>query len=458
MKKQILFILSAFILLNASAQKFDQLAKTPPMGWNSWDCFGMDVTESEMKASADYMAKNLKKFGWNYVVLDMGWNFGEGLNTWNYKKKNPPQVMDEYGRLVPNIRKFPSSAEGKGLKPLADYVHSLGLTFGIHIMRGVPWQAVEKDIRIKGTSIGLKSIATEVNKCSWFNGMLPIDMTKPGAQEYYDSLVEMYAEWGVDYIKADDMLKDPYHSQEIEAMQNAIKKVGRPIVLSLSPQVVSVENADHLRKNANLWRISGDMWDHWSFIKQAFAYCRIWQNYITPNHWPDCDMLPLGRLRINGTDGMLAKAVNLEREKTVNEYSRLTCDEQYTLVTLWSIFRSPLMMGGNLLDMDKHTNQLITNKEVIKLNQNSKNNRELKATDNEIIWVADDPVSGAKYIALFNVGDDTPMNIKVTWEELNISGKYTVRDLWKKKNLGRFNTSFERIVPPHGVSLVKIFK
>jgi len=223
MKKLILGLIM-FFCLNISAQEVGQLAKTPPMGWNSWDCFGMDVTESQIRTTADYMAENLKEYGWDYIVLDMGWNYGKGLNTSNFRMKKPPLCIDSYGRLIPNSKKFPSSANGAGLKTLADYVHSKGLKFGIHIMRGIPWEAVEKNTVIKGTKYRAKDIAIGKDTCSWFHGLVTVDMSKPGAQEYYDSLIEMYAEWGVDYIKADDILKNPYHKKEIETVSNAIKK------------------------------------------------------------------------------------------------------------------------------------------------------------------------------------------------------------------------------------------
>ncbi|HET6559000.1 MAG TPA: glycoside hydrolase family 27 protein [Prolixibacteraceae bacterium] len=455
MKKQILWILAVFFFLNSAGQ-VALVAKTPPMGWNSWDCFGMDVNEEQMKATADYMAKNMKRYGWEYIVLDMGWNYGEGLDTWNFRMKSPPQVMDEYGRLIPNSRKFPSASGGNGLKPLADHVHGLGLKFGIHIMRGIPWQAVEKNTPIKGTPYKAKDIASSVDACPWFHGMVTVDMTKPGSQEYYDSLIEMYQEWGVDYIKADDLLNNPYHRLEIEAIQKAIQKAGRKIVLSLSAGPLEVKEAHHLQKHANLWRISGDMWDDWSYIQKTFEYCRTWQYYVMPNNWPDCDMLPLGRLRINGTDGALAKAINVQPETTVNEEARLTDDEKYSLVTLWTIFRSPLMMGGDLLQMDKLTKHLLTNKEVISVNQNTTNNREIRATENESIWVADDPVTGGKYLAMFNTGADQQALVNVTFQELGITGKHKVRDLWSKKNLGKFRDSFESSVNSHGCKLYKI--
>jgi len=456
MKKLILGVLM-FFCLNISAQEIGQLAKSPPMGWNSWDCFGMDVTGSQIKTTADYMAENLKKFGWEYIVLDMGWNYGKGLNTSNFRIKEPPLCLDSYGRLIPNPEKFPSSANGAGLKTLADYVHSKGLKFGIHIMRGIPWQAVEENTIIKGTNYRAKDIATGKDSCSWFHGLVTIDMSKPGAQEYYDSLIEMYAEWGVDYIKADDMLS-PYHKNEIEAVSKAIKKVERPIVLSLSAGPLEVDKISHLRQNANLWRISGDMWDCWQYIEKSFKLCRQWQNYVISGHWPDCDILPLGKLRINGTDGLFAHKIGLPKEETINEYSRFTDDEKYTLFTLWSIFRSPLMMGGDLSQLDNLTFSLLTNKEVLAVNQKSINNHEIRATGNEIVWVADDSGTGAKYVALFNINDNNQDKIKVTWDSIGISGKYEILDLWKNKKIGKYKKEFEALINPHGCGFFKMTK
>lgn len=456
MKKQILWILAAIIYLNVSAQELPQLAKTPPMGWNSWDCFGMDVTEDQVKANADYMAEHLKHFGWEYIVLDMGWNYGEGLNTSNFRIENPPQCIDSYGRLVPNIKKIPSSANENGLKALADYVHSKGLKFGIHIMRGIPWQAVEKNTVIKGSKYKAEDIATEVDACNWFHGLVTVDMTKPGSQEYYNSLIDMYAEWGVDYIKADDML-NKYHKEEIEAISSAIKKAGRPIVLSLSAGPMSVNLIDQLRRNANLWRISGDMWDDWSYIVESLELCRQWQNYVISNHWPDCDMLPLGKLRINGTDGLLAKKIGQLPEETIDEYSRFTDDEKYTLMTLWSIFRSPLMIGGNLLELDELTLKLLTNREILAVNQKSSNNREISFRDSISIWTADNKENRMKYIAVMNISNAT-RTIVLPLENLGITKKIKVRDLWNKTEIDKTENVYSITIPPHGAGLYSVRK
>lgn len=454
MKRQILFFVLALMCLNISGQTSKALAETPPMGWNSWDCFGMDVTEDQIKATADFMAEHLKDYGWEYIVLDMGWNYGEGLNTSNFRIKNPPQCIDSYGRLIPNIDKFPSSANGKGLKTLADYIHSKGLKFGIHIMRGMPWQAVERNTAVKGSGSKAHDITTKADACSWFHGLVTVDMTKPGAQEYYNSLIEMYAEWGVDYIKADDML-NKYHKGEIEAISIAIKRAGRPIVLSLSAGPVSVTRIDHLRQNANLWRISGDMWDDWSYIVESLELCRQWQDYVMPNHWPDCDMLPLGKLRINGTDGLLAEKIGLKPQETVNEYSRFTDNEKYSLMTLWSIFRSPLMIGGNLMELDGLTLKMLTNRDILAVNQKSTNNREISFTDSLSIWTADNINNRMKYIAVMNISNTT-LTIDLPLEYSGTAKSIKVRDLWNKTVIERIENRYSVTIPPHRAGLYSV--
>jgi hypothetical protein len=414
----------------------------------------MDVTEDQVRAAADYMSEHLKQFGWEYIVLDMGWNYGEGLNTSNFRIEKPPQCIDSFGRLVPAINKFPSSANGNGLKALAGYVHSKGLKFGIHMMRGIPWQAVDKNTAIKGSIYRARDIATRTDACNWFHGLLTVDMTKPGSREYYNSVIELYAGWGVDYIKADDML-NKYHPEEIEVVSHAVRKTGRPIVLSLSAGPVSLNRVDHLRQHANLWRISGDMWDDWSYLVESLESGRLWQNYATPGHWPDFDILPLGKLRINGTDGLLAKKTGLLPEETINEYSRFTDDEKYTLMTLWSIFRSPLMIGGNLTDLDEFTLNLLTNREILDISQNSCNNREISFRDSISTWTACTPDGRTKYIAVVNVSNAVHTVI-LPPEELAISVKATVRDLWNNREIGKVENDYAVTIRPHGAGLYSV--
>jgi alpha-galactosidase len=425
------------------------LAPTPPLGWNSFDAFCGDVNEQEVKANAAYMAKRLAKYGWDYVVVDYYWYFPHPATEDAQRQEQLEVAMDEYGRLLPAENRFPSAAGGKGFKPLADYVHNLGLKFGIHIMRGIPRAAVKRNLPILGAKAHAQDIANLQNICLWSTAMYGVDAGKPAGQAYYDSIAKLYAEWGVDFIKADDMSwADPpaaenYHAAEIAALHRAIVKSGRPMVLSLSPGPSPVAQAAHLRKYAELWRISDDFWDSWELVKKQFGLCRAWVPYIGPDRWPDADMLPLGRIRIRGfNDG--------------ERHSRLTPDEVRTLLSLWIIFRSPLMIGGDLPTMDASTLAYFTNPEAIAVNQHSRNNRELFAHGNQIAWAADAPDGKARYLAVFNAGDTGPTEVAVPWSALGLSGKCAVRDIWGRKDLGAFEKRFAPKLPSHGAGLYRV--
>src|SRR5438309_10539147 len=224
------FVLFSGLSLWANEQPAKVLAQTPPMGWNSWDSYGTTVTEAQVKANADVMARDLKSHGWEYIVVDIQW-YEPNAQGHDYAPE-AKLAMDQYGRLLPAVNRFPSSADGTGFKHLADYVHSKGLRFGIHIMRGIPRQAVEQNLPIKGTQYRAADVADKDNACRWNPDMWGWDTTKPGAQAYYDSLAELYASWGLDFIKADDMGSHLYQPAEIKALALAIRQAGRPIVLS----------------------------------------------------------------------------------------------------------------------------------------------------------------------------------------------------------------------------------
>src|SRR5690606_8397450 len=272
------------------------VAQTPPMGWNSWDCYGAAVTEDEVRGNAEYMAKHLKDCGWEYVVVDIQW-YEPGAVSSRYRPF-VPLCMDDYSRLVPAENRFPSARGGRGFKPLADYVHSLGLKFGIHIMRGIPRQAVHNGGRIKGTNVTARDIAHTNSICPWNTDMYGVDASKEGAQAYYDSLFELYAEWGVDFVKVDDIAASRLygsHLEEIRLIRRAIDRCGRPMVLSLSPGPAPLEHADFFAEHANMWRMTDDFWDKWPLLLDMFDRCKKWEGKSRPGAWPDCDMLPLGR-------------------------------------------------------------------------------------------------------------------------------------------------------------------
>jgi alpha-galactosidase len=391
------------------AQDFASYALTPPMGWNSWDCYGPTVTEQEVKANADYMAAHLIKYGWQYIVVDIRW-YVENTKTHGYNEKNPVIVMDEYGRLMPAVNRFPSSAGGKGFKPLADYIHSKRLKFGIHIMRGIPRLAVERNTPIWGSTANAKDIYSTKNLCFWLGDMYTVDETKEGSQEYYNSLFNLYASWGVDFVKVDDLSR-PYHKDEIEMIRKAIDGCGRSIVLSTSPGGTPLEYADHISSHANMWRIIDDFWDNWSQLNEHFSLFEKWILYTSPGHWPDGDMLPLGRIGIRA-------------ERGDNRMSMFTEDEQYTLMSLFLICRSPLMFGGNLQDNDEFTLNLITNEEALAVLNKSKNNRLLFRDGVKIVWTADDVNSHDKYAALFYTSDQKPIiEDKALWNSRLITYK-----------------------------------
>lgn len=349
------------------------------MGWNSYDCFDASVTEEQAKQNADYMAKHLVRYGWNHVVLDIQW-FGP-----------PPLTMDEWGRFWPKPERFPSAAGGKGFKPLADYIHAKGLKFGLHLLRGIPRPAVEKNTRIRGSKKRAADIADTVG-ATMTEDAWGICMDKSGAQKYYDSVFALLAEWNVDFVKVDD-LSWPYHQEEIEAIRKAMDRCGRPIVFSTSPGPTSIEKGRHVSAHANMWRISGDFWDNWQQLEDEFELLNQWSGHIRPGNWPDADMLPIGSIAI----------------RAHNPWTKFTRDEQYTLMSLWCIARSPLIMGGHLPGNDEFTLSLLTNEEVIAVNQDSLSNRQIFRRSETVAWTADVPGTNDKYLALFNLHD--PWNV-----------------------------------------------
>lgn len=388
--------------------QFKKWAQTPPMGWNSWDCFGPTVVEDEVKANADYMAEKLAAYGWEYIVVDIRW-FVENDKAGGYNQTNPIYVYDEYGRYTPALNRFPSAANGVGFRALADYVHNKGLKFGIHLMRGLPKVAAEKKLPVKGTNgITCDMICNNDSACTWLRDNYKVDCTKPGAQEYYNSCFDLYASWGVDFVKIDDLSR-PYHTGEIEMIRKAIDQCGRPIVLSISPGETPLGEVEHVKEHANMWRTVDDFWDNWSQLNYQFQVCAKWAPYIAPGTWPDADMLPLGKISIRG-------------ERGAERWTQFTRDEQYTMMNLWTIFKSPLMFGGHMPENDAATDSLLTNREVLYMHHYSMNNREVSNQDNKVMWSADDPANGDKFVALFNLGGSEYVNPKnVLWRSGTIS-------------------------------------
>ncbi|WP_310605066.1 glycoside hydrolase family 27 protein [Anaerosporobacter sp.] len=422
-------------------------ALTPPMGWNSYDYYDTTVTEEDVKKNADFMAKHMKSSGWEYIVVDIEWyayNVGSMRDKYQYIPFEKV-AMDEYSRLLPCPDRFPSAVDGNGFKPLADYVHSLGLKFGIHIMRGIPRAAAHMHTKVKGTSVTANEIADPSSICFWNPDMYGVIPNHPASQEYYNSLFELYAEWGIDFIKCDDICRMdmPSAKQEIVMLHEAIKHCNRPMVLSLSPGPAKLEEAWHYERYANMWRITDDFWDHWPLLLNMFERCEHWQNHVSTGCYPDCDMIPVGSL---------AKGFNDER------MTNFTKDEQITMMTLWSIFRSPMMLGTELTTLDSWTLELLTNKNVMHLLSGSHGAKQLMRDDKQAVWHSEDIEENVTYLAIFNFEGEREIELNTEWLNLDSSIATELTELWMNEVL-TLEPNFSGVaitVPFHGAKLYKV--
>lgn len=416
------------------------LAQTPPMGWNSWDCYGTTVREAEVRANADFMAVHLRARGWQFIMIDHQWYEPAAQAGWY--RSQAVMELDGYGRLMPALNRFPSAADERGFTRLAADLHRQNLKFGIHLMRGIPRQAVAQNLPILGTSFSASDIADTSSTCAWNTDMFGVNLAHPGAQAYYDSVIALYAGWGIDFIKIDDVIS-PYHADDVAAFARAIQRCGRPIVFSASPgNDLSTAHAAHLRQHCQMWRTSADVWDRWEDVRAQFAICRRWAPYCGPGHWPDADMLPLGRIGIRAQLGP-------------DRQTRLTRDEQVTLMTLWSISRSPLIYGGDLSSMDLWTLALLTNPEVLAVNQTSTNHRELFQHDQIVAWSAQSLIEEAHYLAVFNLGDE-PATALLPLAALGQPGPWAARDLWNGGDRGRWTEQIALPLRPHAAGLYRL--
>lgn len=448
---------------NNDTEVWKTWSEKPPMGWNSYDAYHGAITEAQFLTCVDKLSTELLPYGWEYAVVDFCW-YRPADSVWYTKEwetfsldqlrdsnqqLTPPLVMDEYARVMPDPKRWPSAVDGSGFKSVADYVHSKGMKFGIHIMRGIPREAVEAKMPVKGTSVTADQIAELNNTCPWMNHMYSVDIRKPGAQEYYNSLFELYAEWGVDFVKADDMMVPPYHKGEIEMMHRAIINCGRPIVLSLSCGEAPLSAAGHIESNANMYRISADFWDRWDDIERLFELTEMWSPFIGDGTWPDADMLPIGRLRLTGFPNALKGSNRDEHD------SYFTEAEHLTLMSLWSIVRSPLMWGGDPLSSSEWSYSFLKNKEVLEVNKNSTNNRQIYERDEFRVWIADIPGTNDKYLGLFNLrNEERTLTFDFYWDLL--TGPFAMRDLWKGEELGMAENEFTVTLRPHEGRLYKM--
>jgi hypothetical protein len=429
------------------------------MGWNSWDAYGLTINEADFRANATVLA-GVREFGWQYAVIDEGWYMQDPFATTIGARK---YLWDGNGILIPVTNRFPSSANGAGFKPLADWLHSQGLKFGIHIVRGIPRQVVEENLPIAGSNFHAADAADTTDACPWDDGNWGIKDNAAG-QAYYDSMIRLYAGWGLDFLKVDCIADHPYRISEIKQIASAIKKTGRPIVLSLSPGPTQLEHAAEVAEYAQMWRIADDHWDGWTMphdspasefpfgVRDEFDRLAKWFPYVKPGSWPDADMLP---------EGLLAPHPGWGDPRT----SRLTHDEQQTEFTLWAISRSPMILGGNLTKLDDFTRSLIHNQAILFMNQNLTYSHPVDAAslgagfENARVWrgTINEPGAGnyAEFFAFFNL-DDKPVTLHANWKQLGLDGgKHLAQNLWSE---GGFKEAKELRVtlPAHGSTVFEV--
>jgi hypothetical protein len=440
-----LMLCAAFAAIAASAQK---LAPTPPMGWNSWDAYGLTLNEEQFRANAQVLV-GLKSYGWNYGVIDEGWYFADPQARPEARKSS----WDSNGRLIPDAVRFPSAANGAGFKPLADWTHSQGLKFGIHILRGIPRGVVSENLPVANSDFHASDVADTSDTCPWDNGNFGV-RANPAGQAFYDSMMRLYASWGVDFLKVDCIADHPYKGDEIRMIAQAIKNARRPIVLSLSPGPTDLGHAAEVAEYSQMWRIADDIWDGWDFragqfpqgIHSAFDNLAKWAKYAKPGNWPDADMLPWGSLTPHPGWGQPRQ-------------SRISQDEERTQFTLWAISRSPLILGANLTKLDEFTRSLITNKEVIAIDQTAASSAEIPGDTADSagvrIWSATTGGSRARrYLAVFNL-QDSPLQKDLVWPASLAGGLHAVYEIWSQRTIPSAAALHVELLP-HGCAVFRI--
>jgi hypothetical protein len=371
----------------------DLLALTPPMGWNSWNCWGLSVSDEKVKSSAQAMIdKGLVNHGWMYMNIDDGWEL-------------PQRTAD--GKISAN-QKFPD------MKSLGDFLHGNGLRFGIYSSPGA-------------TTCG---------------GFL-------GSYQHEEQDAASYAGWGIDYLNYDlcsylnligrnaslDQHQKPYM-----VMRDALKQQSRDIVYSLCQYGIQEVWKWGEEVNGNLWRTTGDITDTWESLSNIGFNQDKTAPYAKPGRWNDPDMLIVG---------MVGWGENLHP-------TRLTPDEQYTHISLWSLLSAPLLLGCDLSKLDDFTLNLLTNDEVLAIDQDplGKEARQVLKKDSLQVWVKD-LKGGTKAVGIFNMSKRN-QTIDLNWRDINLNGRFKVRDLWRQKDLGLFADKFSPFIPSHGCTLIKV--
>jgi alpha-galactosidase len=416
--------LRATNLLGAAEKSFrivvgEEIALTPPMGWNSYNCFGERITEDLALRAAHAMIKlGLDQHGWTYVNMDDGW---QG------KQRGGP-----YNALQPDPERFTD------IKAMVDEIHSLGLKAGIY---STPWTETYGG-RLGGSSERPEgNWPPEENPRARKNAReLPFAI---GKYRFTYADAKQFADWGFDYLKLD---WGPVEAPETKEMHQALRLTSRDIVLSLSNNHVKnlLPIIGEVSPWAQSWRTTTDIRDVWSRVATDIGFSQDqWAPRSRPGHHNDPDMLVVGQVGGWGSRELHA--------------SKLTPDEQCTHISLWCLLSAPLLIGCDLEKMDDFTLSLLTNDEVLEIDQDSLCKQAVQVGGNGALKVYARPLEdGSLAVGLFNLGDQQA-SMAANWSDLKLTGKQRVRDLWRQTDLGTFSDKFETRVAPHGVVLVRIF-
>lgn len=398
---------------------------SPPMGWSSWSSLRGNINATNIKAQALAMHQHLHKYGYEYVNIDAGWNSG----------------IDKYGRVTWDSKKFPD-----GIASVAKYVHSLNLKFGIYLVPGIPSAALTANSQVKGTKYRISDIAKAGSPGNTANdSSVALDYTKPGAAAYVQSQADMFASWGVDYIKMDFVGpgggRIPADNRvDIQHWHQAIKNTGRPMHLELSNSL-SFADASTWQRYSNGWRIEGDIecYKHCTNLTNfnvrvslRFADVPKWVPFAGPGHWNDLDSIEVGNGAANG----------------------ITPDERQTMLTLWSIESAPLLLGTDLTQLDPFDLTLLTNREVIAVDQSGHPALPVSQDTPQQVWFANNH-DGSYTVALFNLAD-MPATVTATWSQMGIRGPVAARNLWTHADLGRQPAEYSANLAPHASQLLRI--
>ncbi len=434
----------------------------PPMGWNSFDSYSCHLYEEVALKELDVFIKTYSPYGYEYYVIDNGWFaeheriIAEGYRLPLRQHAIASDVrINKYGIVQPSKEGFPN-----GFKPLTDKLHAKGLKFGLHIMRGIPRKAVQQNTPIQGTPYRAKDIADVNDTCNWCNYMYGVDMNKPGAQQYYNNLIKQFADWGVDFIKVDDVIHKP---REIEAYRKAIDNCSRPITLSLSPGRAADEDlVEDIYSQANMFRIVADVWDHPKSFKYHLDRYKIFGKYSRSGMWADLDMIPFGELCL------LRRKVNFEESRkrglSVKEtrfagvnyhWCHFNKDQKAFFLALRSIGCSPLMIGGSMISMDDESRDMLLDPEFIACNQNSVPGKVIHE-DGPLTVLATQKkgTKGKGWIAILNTGPKSK-TLTLTPKLLGHEKTLECQLIWENEGYSITEKGHKLTVPTYGGIFLK---